>query len=361
MQTETQTRLPKFKRRPEQIRLGRATDRKLDIIETIARYRLIPTSLILHLVGGNHRVTQRYLQQLFHHQLVNRFAPQALLRQRRNPGEMCYFLDNASALRAFFDQTSAPPENFLWDVVEANRKNPYTRLFEQSGLERSLGRLLFLDHDLMINRFRAHLELACRETDGEVILADWRQGPSIEHALEVPKIVKRGNSGYEEIAERKRLPLRPDALFSLNFPNAPEGQQWAHFFYEADRKRETNKKRFYAKLRVYFYCVTAGNKEARKQRLMKLFGIPRVRAVLIETLDDPWAEQLRKRAAHPSVSGSRPTPLFWVAGNKRYTEKVPVAEGSPDLKPQFLLQPKTIFHRFWKTPVDDQKAYSLLD
>ena len=146
---QTQTRLPQFKRRPEQIRLGKATDRKLAIIETIARYRLLPTSLILHLVGGNHRVTQRYLQQLFHHQLVNRFAPQALLRQRRNPGEMCYFLDNAAALRAFLDQTSAADTgNFPWDVVEANRKNPYPRLFEQSDLERSLGRLLFLDHDL---------------------------------------------------------------------------------------------------------------------------------------------------------------------------------------------------------------------
>ena len=45
------------------------------------------------------------------------------------------------------------------------------------------------------------------------------QGPAIEHALEVPKIFKRGNCSYEEIAERKRLRLRPDALFSLNFPN----------------------------------------------------------------------------------------------------------------------------------------------
>ena len=246
-------------------------------------------------------------------------------------------------------------------MVEANRKNPYTRLFEQSELERSLGRLLFLDHDLMINRFRAHLELACRETEGEVILADWRQGPPIEHALEVPKIVKRGKTSYEEIPERKRLPLRPDALFSLNFPNAPEGQQWAHFFYEADRKRETNKKRFYAKLRVYFYCVTAGNKEARQQRLMKLYGIPRVRAVLIETLDDPWAEQLRKRAAHPMVSPQKPTPLFWITGNKRYTEKVPVAAGSEELKSHFLTEPKSIFARMWKTPAGEDTAYSLLD
>ena len=33
-----------------------------------------------------------------------------------------------------------------------------------------------------------------------------------------------------------------DALFTLHFPKAPEGQRYSHFFYEADRRRSTDTK-----------------------------------------------------------------------------------------------------------------------
>ena len=54
-------------------------------------------------------------------------------------------------------------------------------------------------------------------------------------------------------------------------------------------------------------------------------------------------------------------PLFWFTGSQRYTEKRPIAEGSEELKPHFLMEPKSIFARIWKTPAGEDSAYSLLD
>ena len=47
--------------------------------------------------------------------------------------------------------------------------------------------------------------------------------------------------------------------------------------------------------------------------MLELFNIPRARAVLIETLDDPWRERLRKVAAHPTARPDKPTSMFWFA------------------------------------------------
>src|ERR1039457_2534263 len=59
MQTRT---FSKFVR-PEEPCAGRITDRDLEIIETILRYRFIPTSELVRLVGGNEDVTLRRLRR----------------------------------------------------------------------------------------------------------------------------------------------------------------------------------------------------------------------------------------------------------------------------------------------------------
>lgn len=42
----------------------------------------------------------------------------------------------------------------------------------------------------------------------------------------------------------------------------------------------------------------------KQRRQEEDYGIKRVRAVLIETVDDNWADDLRSAAAHPTVSGN---------------------------------------------------------
>jgi hypothetical protein len=51
--------------RPETPRGGIITERDLDIIEAVLRYRFSPTSELVRLVGGNEDVTQRHLRKLW--------------------------------------------------------------------------------------------------------------------------------------------------------------------------------------------------------------------------------------------------------------------------------------------------------
>jgi hypothetical protein len=102
----------------------------------------------------------------------------------------------------------------------------------------------------------------------------------------VPKLAFR-NGTWVELDETEYLPHRPDAFFTLSFPNS--GREDLHFFYEADRHRtDTNK--YNKKLRGHFHFIV-------KQKLHREFyDIQRVRAVLTETVDDEWAERLRQAA-----------------------------------------------------------------
>jgi hypothetical protein len=78
----------KFKR-PQQARRGIITERDLDIIEAILRYRLSPTSELVRLVGGNEDVTQRRLRCLWEWGHINRFAFPGI----RTHSEFIYYLD----------------------------------------------------------------------------------------------------------------------------------------------------------------------------------------------------------------------------------------------------------------------------
>ena len=52
--------LPKrFQQQPDKVPLGQITDLNLEAIATIERYKLVPSSLLLALLGGNRRVAQR--------------------------------------------------------------------------------------------------------------------------------------------------------------------------------------------------------------------------------------------------------------------------------------------------------------
>ena len=79
--------------RPPRASPGRITDRDLDIIEAILRYRFSPTSELVRLVGGNEDVTFRRLRRLWEKGLVNRWAFPGI----RPHSEFHYYLDNREA------------------------------------------------------------------------------------------------------------------------------------------------------------------------------------------------------------------------------------------------------------------------
>ena len=92
--THMQTRTFSKFVRPEEPCAGRITDRDLEIIETILRYRFIPTSELVRLVGGNEDVTLRRLRRLWEKGLINRWAFPGI----RTHSEFHCYLDNREAL-----------------------------------------------------------------------------------------------------------------------------------------------------------------------------------------------------------------------------------------------------------------------
>src|SRR5437773_10720382 len=87
-------RLSKFTREPKAVADKKLTARSLEVIAAIARYRFLPTSLLVRLIEGNEDVTHRHLQQLFHKGFVNRFA----FPKTGGSNEFNYYLDNRKSL-----------------------------------------------------------------------------------------------------------------------------------------------------------------------------------------------------------------------------------------------------------------------
>jgi protein involved in plasmid replication-relaxation len=266
---------------------GRAvTERGMVILTTISRYRFIATSDIIRLVGGNEDVTYRHLQQLYHQDLVSRIA----LPKNGARGEFAYFLENAKAIRQLIEHSKLDASTFAWDQIKSNREK-YGQV-EKDGV----GRFLFLSHELMISHFRADLEVECQVSEGRSELENWMQGSSI---------------WGEASAANGRLPHRPDAFFTLKFPNAPDGQQRSNFFYEADRQT-SNLTRFRHKLEAYLQFLVQGKH--------KQYGIQKLRAVLVHTLNKDWADQLKNTAAQLAANQPLAAHLFWFTSSEELAD-----------------------------------------
>lgn len=344
-----QQRLKKYSRDPSTtaaLASRRITGTSLSIIATIHDYRIVPTSSLVRLVQGHEKNVQRHLQQLYHKGLVNRFA----FMRGRNPGEFHYYLDNPEALDLLV-ANGAEDEYLERDEVRRNKEKAYCNINNPKLAEEMQGKLLFLKHEAMISRFHAMLELACSQSEGKVELSDFQQGPSLWHKVEVPKLALR-NGAWQELDETEQLPHRPDAFFTLGFPD-DTARESLHFFYEADRHR-TNTHKYNKKLRAHFHFVV------KQKRQQQFYGTNRIKAVLTETVDDDWAEALRQAANHVTVSGPKPSPLFWFTTSRLFVQDAPTVETERRVLPTYLKQPDIVFKKIWASPVDDT-FHSLID
>jgi hypothetical protein len=345
--TLPQQRLKKFSRDPnytDRFARRQITERALQIIATIERYRVIPTSLLLRLVTGDPRNVQDHLQHLYHRGLINRFC---FFGPTGRPLEFNYFLDNPSALSLLVDHAIGDPDTLDFEQVKRNREK-WTPLLEsaaadidreasaagdQAQEEPSEGQRLFLKHEMMISRFHGMLELATRASDGRVKLLAWHQGPILYRSVEAPKMTYRDGEWHKQEGD-ERIPHRPDALFTIHVTGSAEP---GHFFYEADRKTMSTK-RMIKKLRGHFHYIA----KARQHR--EDYGIQRIRAVLTETLDIRWAE-----------------------ASELFTKQIQRGTDTPPKPsrqvPYYLEHPDIIFRPLWFTPLDAAGAQprSLLD
>ena len=165
------------------------------------------------------------------------------------------------------------------------------------------------------------IELACRKSGGVVELEAWCQGGQIAgNKVEVPEIrsSKRGGELFwSEADETERLPVEPDAMFTLRFRDRPAGSEIAHFFYEADRGTMVIGDML-KKFRGYYHF---GKKQ--QQRHKEAFGVHPIRGVLLETNDETRGRRLMELARHPLVCGqSKRSGLFWFTISPLFTDPI---------------------------------------
>lgn len=330
----------KFKR-PEQPRRGIVTERDLDIIEAILRYRLSPTSELVRLVGGNEDVTQRRLRCLWEWGHINRFAFPGI----RTHSEFIYYLDRPHTLELLVEHGRlAEIHPQMKGEVELNREAGYA----DAAVSAQHMKLGFLRHALMISRLHFMLEMASRHSDGQVLLEGWHQGAELRGPkVNVPEIKARrieGSNDYvwEEQAKTQRLPVEPDAFFTLRFPARPSENQLSHFCYEADRGSMPMAD-MRTKLRAYRHFI-------KQQLHVEAFGVHPIRAVLIETPDESRARKLMDLAQEPVVMGNnKRSGLFWFIISPLFC--VPVTDSDVGKQSaSYLLRPELVLERLWATP-----------
>lgn len=348
-------RLKKYSReQAENLPPRRITPRSIEIIEIIYKYRYIPTSLIVRLIDGDIRTTERHLQNLYHQGLINRWAFPSTFY----PTEFNYYLDDRRALALLINEKGYDAETIDYETVKRNREKAYSEITMSREMIKMQGRLMHLHHELMISRFHYMLEKACVKSAGKVELLGFYQGSSLWNTIEVAKVSFDKDGNLRESEEIELLPHRPDAFFALYFPDREGEDQTQYYFYEADRKN-TSIKKFNKKLRAHFHYIV------KQKRHVADYGVKRIRAVLIESIQDHWTNHLRLHAQHPVVSGSKPSPLFWFTTSDVVFErpvKVKIKATEKEI-PIFLEQPELVFSKIWATPEGDENPtfLSLID
>jgi hypothetical protein len=334
--------------RPEQPGPGVVTERDLDIVATVLKYRFSPTSELSRLVGGHEDVNVKRLRRLWEWGYVNRFAFPGI----RKHSEFIYYLDSTKAFDLLIEHGSVPeihPQ--MAEDVRLNREADYAG----AVLRGQYMKLGFVQHSLMISRLHFMLEMASRNSGGKVELVSWHQGAELRgHKVDVPEMRSRrreGSNDYiwdEHDVKTTRLPVEPDALFSLGFVGRPEP---VHFCYEADRGTMPPADML-KKLRVYYHFIK------RQQKHKAAFGVHPIRAVLIETTDESRARKLMELAGQAAVIGEGArTALFWFAISPLFT--TPAETSGNKSVPSYLDRPAVMLDRLWAMP--DLTLHSLAD
>ena len=207
--------------RPQSPRRGQITERDLDLLDCVLRYRFCSASQLVRLVGGNEDVTHRRLRRLWEAELLNRWAFPGI----RNYSEFYYYLDNRESVNLLVSRgrlSEVHPQ--MLEELRNNREKDYAGAAFR-GQHMSLG---FLEHSLQISRFHFMIEMACKKSSGSVVLESWAQGSQLAgHKADVPKVrsSREGNEHFwQEGHETERQPVEPDALFTLRFSGRPADQ-----------------------------------------------------------------------------------------------------------------------------------------
>jgi hypothetical protein len=233
----------------------RITQRDLNIIRHVFRYRLLNSKQIATLTEGSHQNLLRRLKLLYNNRYLDR--PISQLDYYRSGGShpIVYALGNngADLLRTKF---GIPRQEIDWTAKNRSVKR------------------LFIQHTLSISEILVRLESACRNNDIEFLdrekslrnLSDIWANKKFGWSISVP---------FNE--ENFLLGVIPDYLFGLRPKN---GTDIVYFFLEVDKgtmpviRNNLKQTSMYRKLIAYY--------ETWKQELhVSLFGLKRFRVLIV--------------------------------------------------------------------------------
>jgi hypothetical protein len=150
----------------------------------------------------------------------------------------------------------------------------HDRLTQRVELARPSDRLFYVEHTLMIARFRVALGLAVSERPSLEILTSKREGKDLHH------VWRRGSEGYS---------VNPDAYVVLADREAPEGRNSRALFVECDRGT-MSRERLLEKYETYARFERSGELERH-------FGVAHARVVtVVDVPSGPTETQTRASA-----------------------------------------------------------------
>ena len=295
-----ESRRPRFRRH----RFGKPPlvlqQRDREIVQLVADYRFITSEEIQALTAGSDQTILRRLQKLYHAGYLDRPRSQ----QQRGNARMIYALGQEGA-----------------HLLAKLTGNEYAK-GDWSEKNRQV-RVQYLEHSMMVSRFRATLTLATRLNE-EVALESWHPGQELQDEVRV-----------EHPDWTERIPVCPDAFFVLRLTAEREGRNRVHVFLEADRGTMTAK-RVLTKMRGYWHYWRSGKQEER-------FGMKNFLVLTVSRTTERSANlsAVTRELDAPKHRGLR---MFLFGSEQSYS----------------LTEPRQILEPVWKTPGDGD-FHSLLE
>ena len=225
------------------------SEKDIEIIQLVHRFNLVT---VYHLTALTGRLRQKVNDALI------KLTAHGYLYRRRFPFKPYLYTINKKALPLLIEHGTDPAD------LPADIRIRTHELTE-----------LFLKHTLMV--VDIHVALARASENHHINLTRWQ-----EHGQKLYDSVTFNDNG-----ERRKLPVRPDAFFTLEDSTNENGANQTHIFLEADRST-TNHKRFHDKLKAYDHYHQQGLHT-------KKHGINSFRVLTI-TLTEARAENLCKAA-----------------------------------------------------------------
>lgn len=234
----------------------RLTERDLDILKTVADYRILRQDHIQQLFFGSKSTTQYRLSHLYQHGLLNRH----FLPVYAGWSPTLYTLDKRGI--ALLTSECGIQRVIVWDA--------------ENGHE-------FLSHTLAINDFRVAVTIACRQAG--YTLAQWIGEASLK--ADYDRVTITDHAG-----KKHSISLIPDSYFTIE---TPKGR--ASFFLEMDMGTMTLG-RFQGKIRAYLAYLESKGYQQRYQ----------TRSLRVLTVTTSLARAANLKASTEQIHSER---LFW--------------------------------------------------